>query len=80
MLVSDRLDGPLVRCLTCGLHFVLEDLRVDSGSQTGEQIDAGDEMARLAQRALELKLVEPAVEESERPWREVLARERLEDL
>ena len=38
------------------------------------------EMVRLAERARELALIDPEVEADERPWRELVARERLEDL
>lgn len=41
---------------------------------------AADEMQRLSQRAHELALVEPQVEESERPWRALMAQERVGDL
>ena len=41
---------------------------------------AASEMARLAERARALDLISPEVEESERPWREMTARERLDDL
>jgi len=37
-------------------------------------------MVRLAERARDLALVEPAVEENEAPWRDIMARERLDDL
>jgi SAM-dependent methyltransferase len=37
-------------------------------------------MARLAERARALDLISPEVEASERPWREMTARERLDDL
>ncbi|MGH9935223.1 MAG: class I SAM-dependent methyltransferase [Blastocatellia bacterium] len=37
-------------------------------------------MVRLAERARELALIDPDVEASERPWRELTARERLDDL
>ena len=40
----------------------------------------GAEMVRLAGRAKELALVEPHVEQGEQPWRELMARERLDDL
>lgn len=43
-----------------------------------EQVSA--EMVRLADRARELALIEPQVEQSEQPWRELMARERLNDL
>ncbi|HEU0176447.1 MAG TPA: class I SAM-dependent methyltransferase [Blastocatellia bacterium] len=38
------------------------------------------EMVRLAERARALNLIDPEVEASERPWRELTARERLGDL
>lgn len=37
-------------------------------------------MVRLAERARELALIDPEVEAGERPWREMTARERLDDL
>jgi SAM-dependent methyltransferase len=37
-------------------------------------------MARLAERARELELIDPEIEAGERPWRELTARERLDDL
>ena len=37
-------------------------------------------MARLGERARALDLISPEVEASERPWREMTARERLDDL
>src|SRR5262249_60519541 len=37
-------------------------------------------MVRLAERARELALIDPEVEAGERPWRELTARERLDDL
>jgi SAM-dependent methyltransferase len=40
----------------------------------------GEEMGRLSQRARDLALVEPIVEEQETPWRQQMARERVEDL
>lgn len=87
VLVSSRLDGPLMRCESCGLYFVadptcsetnFEDHTADRPPLAKGGVD--EEMARLAQRALELQLVDPRVEESERPWRELAARERIEDL
>lgn len=39
-----------------------------------------EEMVRLSERAKELSLVEPYVEQSEGPWRELAATERLNDL
>jgi SAM-dependent methyltransferase len=49
-----------------------------NGKNGSGQIAA--EMIRLAGRARELALVEPAVEQNEQPWRERMARQRLEDL
>ncbi len=90
VLRSNRLDGPLMRCLSCLLYFVAypdDNGGVVSGvhagtveDRNGTERDATREMARLAQRALELNLVQPAVEECERPWRETAARERVGDL
>ncbi len=88
ILVSHRLDGPLMRCQTCLLYFVAypsdpETTDVAPRTNGPEGLSGGSavlEMERLAQRALELELVEPAVEESERPWRELAARERIGDL
>jgi SAM-dependent methyltransferase len=37
-------------------------------------------MVRLSERAHELALVEPQVEEKEKPWRELMAAERLNDI
>lgn len=47
---------------------------------TPHSTDAAVEMARLAQRARELALVEPEVEAHEQPWRALMAQERLADL
>lgn len=96
ILSTNRLDGPLARCQRCGLYFVgvssptvregcaqqvqaLADTRVtDTSSPVSKKVTA--EMVRLAERAKELALVEPQVEQSEQPWRELMARERLADL
>lgn len=72
ILATERLDGPLLRCRSCGLYYV--------ELPGGRPQDAAAEMARLAGRAGELALVEPEVESGERPWRLVAARERLSDL
>jgi SAM-dependent methyltransferase len=96
VLTTPRLDGPLVCCKSCGLFYVIlpeknysaEDPRNDyhNGLHNGqhdwknESGQVAAEMIRLAERARELALVEPAVEQSEQPWRELMARERLEDL
>ncbi|MEP7272229.1 MAG: methyltransferase domain-containing protein [Acidobacteriota bacterium] len=83
VLLSARLDGPLVRCPTCLLYFVATTQHAENGGNQSTGRPMGDavlEMEWLAQRALELELVDPNVEEGERPWRELAARERIEDL
>jgi SAM-dependent methyltransferase len=85
VLLSDRLDGPLVRCQTCQLYFVAENdsstpIEPSVNGDVHHVAEAGEEMARLARRALELGLVDPHVEESELPWRASAACERLADL
>ena len=81
VLSTARLDGPLMRCRRCGLYYVIlpEALPAPSVAQNHSQQTAA-EMERLAARARELALVEPAVEENEGPWRALMARERLQDL
>jgi SAM-dependent methyltransferase len=76
VLTTPRLDGPLVRCRDCGLFYVVfaETTEVHTTPSVVE------EMARLAERASELELIDLEVESSERPWRELTARERLGDL
>ncbi len=79
ILSTNRLDGPLLQCRSCGLYFVsVASSTVREGFPRSEQVSA--EMVRLAERARELALVEPHVEQSEQPWRELMARERLDDL
>ncbi len=86
VLGSRRLDGPLVRCRNCNLFYVIVPEKVshvgrlqpDPDQNNSKQIAA--EMARLAERARELALVDEFVERDERPWRELMARERLDDL
>jgi len=86
VLTTPRLDGPLVKCRDCGLFFVVlpenhpvnEDVRQTEVGPTSSQV--ASEMVRLAERARELALIDPEVEAGERPWRELVARERLEDL
>ncbi|MEP7340362.1 MAG: class I SAM-dependent methyltransferase [Acidobacteriota bacterium] len=96
VLATPRLDGPLVRCKGCGLFYVilpeknrpLQNQSHDQGNQQGKAQSNGHvesglaaaEMVRLSERARELELVEPAIEQSEQPWRELMARQRLEDL
>src|SRR5262249_19024683 len=46
----------------------------------GGSQQVASEMVRLAERACELELIDPEVEAGERPWRELTARERLDDL
>lgn len=55
------------------------ELRRSSDQGAGSQ-QAASEMVRLAERARELELIDPEVEAGERPWRELTARERLDDL
>ena len=71
VLNSDRLEGPLFKCNFCGLYFVHSDREVET---------APVEMERLAERARDLSLVEPEVEQGENPWRRITAAERLRDL
>jgi SAM-dependent methyltransferase len=47
---------------------------------TGSSRETAAEMLRLAGRASDLALVEPQVEMGERPWRELMAAERINDL
>ncbi|HEY7183197.1 MAG TPA: class I SAM-dependent methyltransferase [Blastocatellia bacterium] len=49
-------------------------------AEVGPAPSVVSEMARLAERAAELELISPEVEAGERPWRELTARERLDDL
>jgi SAM-dependent methyltransferase len=88
ILTTPRLDGPLVRCVGCDLHFVVKSV-VTISAPLGEATSTATaepastatvEMKRLATRARELNLVEPQVEQSETPWRVVAAEERLRDL
>src|SRR5215813_7502638 len=87
VLTTSRLDGPLARCRDCGLFYVVlpERKPLESGlqrnpDQGGASQQVASEMVRLAERARELALIDPEVEAGERPWREVTARERLDDL
>lgn len=81
LLTTPRLNGPLVRCRSCQLCYIIlpEQKPAHTDDHKGSQPIAV-EMARLAQRARELALVEPNVEQSEQPWRELMAAERLADL
>jgi 2-polyprenyl-3-methyl-5-hydroxy-6-metoxy-1,4-benzoquinol methylase len=72
LLSSPRLDGPLVRCRRCGLHYV--------GARRSNFTFAGHDHARsaaLADRVAELGIVRHDVEEAERPLRLAADRERL---
>jgi SAM-dependent methyltransferase len=81
VLTTPRLDGPLVRCRDCGLFYVVFPENGDVGrTKVCPTSPVASEMARLAERARELDLITPEVEASERPWRELAARERLDDL
>src|SRR5215475_11586499 len=81
VLTTPRLDGPLVRCRECGLFYVVFPENGDVGqTKVCPTSPVASEMARLAERARELDLISPDVEASERPWRELAARERLDDL
>jgi 2-polyprenyl-3-methyl-5-hydroxy-6-metoxy-1,4-benzoquinol methylase len=73
VLRSPRLDGPLMRCLTCGLYYV-------SNPSAGFTFNtASQEKVRdLVDRVLELDIVRPDVEEAESPWRAGASQERLE--
>lgn len=79
VLKTQRLDGPLVRCRRCQLCYVILPEPTSTNGNNGDQPIVA-EMARLAERARELALVEPNVEQSEQPWRELMAAERLADL
>jgi SAM-dependent methyltransferase len=89
VLSTLRLDGPLVCCRGCGLFYVIAAQAAPAYESNGaesarrapvESNQAAEEMRRLAARARELALVEPEVEGSEGYWRELTAKERLEDL
>jgi len=87
VLTTSRLDGPLARCRDCGLFYVVlpEGKPLESGlqrnpDQGGASQQVASEMVRLAERARELALIDPEVEAGESPWRELTARERLDDM
>jgi SAM-dependent methyltransferase len=81
VLETRRLDGPLLLCDGCGLYFVhLRRAAASRGCRPNACHQVAAEMVRLAGRAKELALVDPTVEENERPWRELTARERVADL
>jgi len=81
VLTTQRLDGPLVRCRDCGLFYVVFPENGNVGEdKTNPAPSVVVEMARLAERAQSLELIDLEVEAGERPWRELTARERLGDL
>src|SRR5262245_45201792 len=81
VLTTPRLDGPLVRCRECELFYVVLPENGNIGqTEVRPTPSVVSEMARLAERAAELELISPEVEAGERPWRELTARERLDDL
>lgn len=72
VLESTRLEGPLVKCLACGLYYV------DRGDKQVRTSAATQERAsELVDRALELDIVRPEVEEAEGPWRTQASGDRL---
>ena len=90
MLTTQRLDGPLVRCESCGLFYIAtEPITAPAETRGGGEVYLtswpessciADEMERLASRARALSLVEPEVEEREGRWRDLTSAERLTDL
>jgi 2-polyprenyl-3-methyl-5-hydroxy-6-metoxy-1,4-benzoquinol methylase len=85
VLTTPRLDGPLVRCRDCGLFYVVLPEGGPGNGDVGQTKfrptpSVKSEMVRLAERARALELIDSGVEASERPWRELTARERLGDL
>src|SRR5262249_54242199 len=86
ILTTKRLDGPLLRCSNCRLFFVKLPEKFMTGNGTrgghrnGESRHVAAEMVRLAEPARELALMENDIEREERPWRELSAAERLDDL
>jgi 2-polyprenyl-3-methyl-5-hydroxy-6-metoxy-1,4-benzoquinol methylase len=73
---SERLDGPLVRCRTCGLVYV--------GARRNDFTFAGGAQAErseaLAEKVSELGLVDHEIEDAERPLRIRADQERLRRL
>lgn len=73
-----------MRCRRCRFYYV-ESTNGASGRGAKRKAEDGAEAAaveleRLSVRARELELVEPQVEEGERPWRKLAAAERVADL
>jgi 2-polyprenyl-3-methyl-5-hydroxy-6-metoxy-1,4-benzoquinol methylase len=75
VLRSPRLDGPLVRCPECGLHYVGE----RRGDFTFAGADAGRTTA-LGERVDALAIVDRGVEAAEAPRRAAAERERVQRL
>jgi 2-polyprenyl-3-methyl-5-hydroxy-6-metoxy-1,4-benzoquinol methylase len=72
LLHSQRLDGPLVRCRSCGLVYV--------GRRDADFTFKSEDQARsaaLANRVAELNLVSHEIEQAEQPLRLEVERERL---
>jgi 2-polyprenyl-3-methyl-5-hydroxy-6-metoxy-1,4-benzoquinol methylase len=82
-LATPRLEGDLVCCANCRLYFV-DGVDASNGTPEpgdhGGQLAAAGEMRHLAERASDLELVDPEIEEREGPWRRITARERINDL
>ena len=84
ILTTPRLDGPLVCCRACHLFYVLAPAAQPIFPAPIHIIEsapvAAAEMKRLSERAQELSLVNPFVEENENKWRALTATERYQDL
>lgn len=84
ILTTPRLDGSLVCCRACHLFYVLAPAAEPTSATPIHVIEsapaAAAEMKRLSERAQELCLVNPFVEENENKWRAITAAERYQDL
>lgn len=72
VLLSDRLDGPLLRCLECDLRYVAR-----SEASFAFTASSPAKSMHLADRVQALDLARPEVEEAEEPWRRRANRDRL---
>ena len=72
VLESERLDGPLVRCRSCGLLYIG---RRDHDF-TFSTLDP-ERSGALADRVEELAIVDHEVEDAESPWRSLVHEQRL---
>jgi SAM-dependent methyltransferase len=75
LLRSERLDGPLVRCRSCGLVYV--------GERRHDYTFAGADPARsqaLGDRVEELGIVDHAVEDAEARWRDQVHGRRADEV